>query len=227
MAKALQCPDCGTRHPVDEVAHLKTFRCHECRRLLKVPAAVAAEAAPKNGGGGGAESPKAAVKPSTRKAAAAGGAAGKAAKGQAKTPPSKRTASTELVTAAGAAGGKRVPPSQRGNAIADQTAKFRAVDAPAGAPSTRTRGGAGRAPRVSKWVRAAAWTVAVPLGLIPVLIAGRFAGVLSMDRAVDVFVGVGWGRFLPPLLLLPVWSAATATVAHLILERAGRNLPRR
>jgi hypothetical protein len=37
MARALQCPDCGHREPLDNVAATDQFRCHGCGRALKVP----------------------------------------------------------------------------------------------------------------------------------------------------------------------------------------------
>lgn len=106
-------------------------------------------------------------------------------------------------------GAQRTPPSQRGDAIAEQTAKLQAVRTPARSPVPRA-------------ARTVIWILAVPLGLVLVLVVGRFVGLLTIDRAVDVFVGVGWGRFVPPLLMLPVWAAATATVAHLLIEGIAR-----
>jgi hypothetical protein len=46
MARALQCPDCGWREPLDNVSHLAEFRCHGCGRALKVPAELQAPAPP-------------------------------------------------------------------------------------------------------------------------------------------------------------------------------------
>ena len=37
MARALQCPDCGHREPLDNVVDFDQFRCHGCGRALKVP----------------------------------------------------------------------------------------------------------------------------------------------------------------------------------------------
>lgn len=34
---ALQCPECGERHPLDGLGHSASFRCRGCQRLLKVP----------------------------------------------------------------------------------------------------------------------------------------------------------------------------------------------
>jgi hypothetical protein len=37
MAPVLQCPDCGTKHPLAAVPDVGTFRCSGCGRHLKVP----------------------------------------------------------------------------------------------------------------------------------------------------------------------------------------------
>ncbi|MCU1458080.1 MAG: hypothetical protein JWL73_2172, partial [Actinomycetia bacterium] len=39
MAKALQCPNCGHRHPLSDVADKSSFACVSCGQVLKVPAA--------------------------------------------------------------------------------------------------------------------------------------------------------------------------------------------
>jgi len=38
MAPVLQCPDCGTKHPLNEVPDAGAFACQGCGRSLKVPA---------------------------------------------------------------------------------------------------------------------------------------------------------------------------------------------
>jgi hypothetical protein len=46
MAPVLQCPDCGTKHPLANVPDAGTFACTGCGRMLKIPAfAPAAPAA--------------------------------------------------------------------------------------------------------------------------------------------------------------------------------------
>jgi hypothetical protein len=40
MAKALQCPACGNKHPISVLPDAPTFRCEQCGRALKVPAQV-------------------------------------------------------------------------------------------------------------------------------------------------------------------------------------------
>jgi hypothetical protein len=40
MAPVLQCPDCGTKHPLSSVPSEGSFPCKGCARVLKVPEAV-------------------------------------------------------------------------------------------------------------------------------------------------------------------------------------------
>ena len=40
MAKALECPACGARHPIDTLPDARTFRCDRCGQVLKVPDAI-------------------------------------------------------------------------------------------------------------------------------------------------------------------------------------------
>lgn len=49
MAPVLQCPDCGTKHPLASVPEAGTFACRGCGRTLKVP-----EVVPRTAGSGSA-----------------------------------------------------------------------------------------------------------------------------------------------------------------------------
>lgn len=46
MAPVLQCPDCGSKHPLGEVPESGAFPCKGCGRVLKVPARVSQSARP-------------------------------------------------------------------------------------------------------------------------------------------------------------------------------------
>ena len=46
MAPVLQCPDCGTKHPIDVASSAAAFRCNGCGRTLKVPEQFRSAAAP-------------------------------------------------------------------------------------------------------------------------------------------------------------------------------------
>jgi hypothetical protein len=46
MAPVLQCPDCGTKHPLGQVGDAVAFPCRGCGRVLKVPERVQRAAQP-------------------------------------------------------------------------------------------------------------------------------------------------------------------------------------
>lgn len=189
MARALQCPDCGNRHPLDSVGGGRTFRCHSCRRLLKVPRSLGSDVSP-NG-------------------------------------TASRGAATDVLDRSAASGpsssATKVPPSQRGgDAVAEQRRAARSSRGRDG----RAGGRHARSSPLPRTARAALWLVAVPAGLLPVLVVGRLTGLLSLDAGADVFIGAGWQRFVPVLVVLPLWSAVTATIAHLTIEGLGRVLRR-
>ena len=50
MAPVLLCPECGTKHPLDNVAADSAFPCSGCGRTLKVPAQAREMSAAKAGG---------------------------------------------------------------------------------------------------------------------------------------------------------------------------------
>ncbi|MGQ0805312.1 MAG: hypothetical protein ACT4PI_15790 [Actinomycetota bacterium] len=82
MAKALQCPACGSRHPLSDLPDAPTFRCSGCGRALKVPARVRpASARP----GAPSTSPRPSAPDRTATMPAGGGAA--AAAGGVAAPP--------------------------------------------------------------------------------------------------------------------------------------------
>ena len=43
MAPVLQCPECGTKHPLGDIGERTAFPCTGCGRQLKVPAAAHAK----------------------------------------------------------------------------------------------------------------------------------------------------------------------------------------
>src|SRR5262245_51259870 len=68
MAPVLQCPDCGTKHPLGQVQDSAAFPCDGCGRMLKVPtelrarrASDATQAMPRVPGSGAAPSAAAAA----------------------------------------------------------------------------------------------------------------------------------------------------------------------
>jgi len=65
--------------------------------------------------------------------------------------------------------------------------------------------------------RVIAWLVAVPIGLIVVVVPARKAGFLSGQRLLDVLVGTGWNRYWRVLAIAPAWALVTAVLVQLML----------
>jgi hypothetical protein len=62
------------------------------------------------------------------------------------------------------------------------------------------------------------WVVALPLGLVATVVPLGALGMLHIDQAIDIFAGAGPRRFAILLVVLPLWAAVSATLAHLVLE---------
>ena len=74
------------------------------------------------------------------------------------------------------------------------------------------------APRRPAWpFRLIAWLVALPIGLIAVVVPARRFGFLSGQRLLDVLVGTGWTRYWRVLVIAPAWALVTAVLVQLIL----------
>jgi hypothetical protein len=80
---------------------------------------------------------------------------------------------------------------------------------------------------VSRVVRALVWMVAFPIGFLVVVLPLRAIGLLDVNRAIDIFAGASIARFAVLLLMLPLWAAVSATLAHFSLEALGRGRGRR
>jgi hypothetical protein len=91
MAKALQCPSCGTKRMIDTLGGIESFDCATCGKVLKVPPDVAAQAPRANA----APAPSPAAAPSPVPAAAPARppvVASSAAPGAVPPPPRRRRA---------------------------------------------------------------------------------------------------------------------------------------
>jgi hypothetical protein len=67
-------------------------------------------------------------------------------------------------------------------------------------------------------VRAPVWAAAFGVGLVITAFVLRKMGILSVNAVIDLYAGTGLGRFGILLILLPMWAALSATIAHLSLE---------
>jgi hypothetical protein len=195
MAKALQCPNCGTKKRLDGLA-TDTFRCEQCGQVLKVP--LTAHRAPRPSasasppGGGAAPPPRRrAPSPASPPPAAA---------------PSPRTASPPVVAA---------PPRERDAG----TAVFPSGGGPAGPPPAPSRG-AGKPPRdaLPLAIRVGAWVLAVPIGLAIIGIPARILGYLTSQKLLDVIVKHNLSRFVPLVVIVVLWALATTVLVELFIE---------
>ena len=200
MAKALQCPSCGTKTSLDGV-DTDTFRCGQCGQVLKVP-------------------------PTARRPAAAG-AAGPAPRRRASMPddfgpsvePPPRPVSPPVVSAPVSA----PPPvvaSSRGTAMLTNR-----EGSPMAPPPSTGRGHAARPPRdaLPLALRLGAWMLAVPIGLAIVGIPARVLGYLTSQKLLDVFVKHTLARFVPLLVIVVLWALATTVLVEIFVE-GGRSI---
>jgi hypothetical protein len=198
MAKALQCPSCGTKKRLDGLA-TDTFRCENCGQVLKVPPV----ARPARGGGSSSPPPRggAAAPPPRRRAAPPDSSPAPTGR-----PPSPAPAVPPVVTTptSGPPGGTVVFPAGGGPAV------------PPAAPAR----GAGKPPRdaIPLWVRVGAWVLAVPIGLALVGVPARILGYLTSQRLLDVIVKHNLSRFVPLLVIVVLWALATTVLVEIFIE---------
>jgi hypothetical protein len=76
---------------------------------------------------------------------------------------------------------------------------------------------AGR-PVLPTGIRVPVWAAAFGVGLVITSFVLRKIGILSVNSIIDLYAGTGLGRFGILLILLPMWAALSATIAHLSLE---------
>ena len=210
MASGLQCPGCGHVHPsgLPEIARGDaTFRCYGCYRMLSVP----------DGWSG---------RPTARSATP----------GMTPTEDAPPGAGTRDARNARLAGRGRL----RGSALADPSTapptdppaqRPPTASAGAAAPGTTATTGAPRRTMVGRLefrrpgppvlpakIRAPVWAAAFGVGLVITAFVLRKMGILGVNEIIDLYAGTGLGRFGILLILLPMWAALSATIAHLSLE---------
>ncbi len=190
MARALQCPACGTTKQLDGVT-ADTFRCEECGQVLKVPTAARA-------GAGGGE--PAAPPPRRRPSPAAPTSDAPAPPRRNPTPPEPVIATPPTVTASRAAAPPRGrPPAGSGGEPAPPTRK----------PPRNT---------LPLWMRIGVWVLAVPIGLVIVGVPARSLGYLTSQKLLDVFVKHSLSRFVPLLVIVVLWALATTILVEVFVE---------
>jgi hypothetical protein len=218
MAKALQCPSCGTKKRLDTLPDGGSFRCEQCGQVLKVPPGIQASHA--------SGAPAAPVgPPPARRPASSGGA----------PPPTPRRRSRPTMTAGGAAagaGGTAVlstdPPVVAPTPIPPIAAGGRGT--PERGRSTPAPGREGKASRRDALplpLRILAWLVALPLGLAIVGLPARKAGYLSSQKLLDVIVKSDLTRFVPILVIVVLWALVSALLVTVFVEGGRRLMLRR
>ncbi len=187
MAPILQCPDCGTKHPLGQVPSQGAFPCAGCGRVLKVPEAVGQRAAaPPNPapGSGPAPAPAPAPAPGPRPVPVASAVS---------NPSAPFTA--EPAAPVGVRGPRTGPP------IDEQAL---------GALAPKDRRPVARLGSVPWWMRLLLWFVAIPLGFLVVFLIARAFGAFTTNQLSDVFLADNTARFWPVARLLPFVALATA-----------------
>jgi hypothetical protein len=212
MAKALQCPTCGHRQRLDEVAaDVATFRCSQCDRLLKVPSSVRPAAAPT-------------AAPASARASETGSAPrSRATQG---APAAGRATKVAPDAAPRSAPPERLPGPPVAPAGADATPSGAIATAVHARPGTDGRR---REPVVVQgdlgvpWViRAVVWAVSLGIGFVVVLLIARSAGYVTFDAATDVIADDGITRYRVPASFALGWALVSALLAHLGIEGLAR-----
>ena len=192
MAPVLLCPECGTKHPLDNVTANSAFPCSGCGRTLKVPAQAREMAS-------AAGAPAAPVPPVAPPPASPlvpplvvpiPDAEPHATHVLAAVPPEPPPVAT-------------APPLGAPQGIAALDLAREPQEAPAPKPPPN-----GTVP--AAWIRFLLWFVAVPLAFLIVFGLARAMGLLTTTDITDVALAEGWRRFWPIIRLLPFVAIVTA-----------------
>ena len=225
MAKALQCPTCGTKKRIDALADGASFRCEQCGQVLKVPPGLQARPKPGTPKPGtpksGAVVPPAAT---PRQPATSGGA----------PPPAPRRRSRPTMTAGGVAAGaggtavlSSAPAPDPAPRVSSPVAVPSSGAVPVGGGAARAARGVGGREALPLPLRILAWLVALPLGLAIVGIPARKAGYLSSQKLLDVIVKSDMSRFVPIVVIIILWALVSAALVTLFVEGGRRVMARR
>ena len=203
MAKALQCPNCGTKKRLDGLG-TDTFQCENCGQVLKVPPAARRAPEPKAPASSPARTAGTGAPPPRRRPVTPD------ASPSSPEPPPRPAPTAPVVAPSPAA----PPPAGRG-----ATAVFPAGGG-AKVPQAVPPRGAGKPPRDSLplAVRIGAWLLAVPVGLAIIGIPARVLGYLTSQKLLDVIVKHNVSRFVPLLVIVVLWALATTVLVEVFIE---------
>jgi hypothetical protein len=209
MASGLQCPGCGHVHPagLPEIARGDaTFRCYGCYRMLSVPDGWSGRPTARSSTPGMTPTEDAPPGAGTRDARNARLAGRGRLRGTALTEPSTEGTPTEFT--------RHVPPIAAGSAPRRATG----TGVPRRTMVGRLELRRPEPPVLPARIRFPVWAAAFGAGLVITAFVLRKIGILSVNAVIDLYAGIGLGRFGILLVLLPMWAALSATMAHLALE---------
>ncbi|MFM8236486.1 MAG: hypothetical protein ACKOBG_01830 [Actinomycetota bacterium] len=198
MAPALQCPDCATKHRLDDVPEAGTFGCRGCGRLLKVPGGRAvgspapAAPAPLPVVSPPAPEPTPVIAPPTAPEVPS-----------VVDPPAERVLASAVAGTTGAPVAATVPPPR-----SEATAVLPETVDPTQTPERAKR-------RVAWWLVLCLWIVALPAGFLIVFLVARLTGLFTSDQLSDIFLASGFDRFWPLARLVPLVALVTALIVQI------------
>jgi len=227
MARALECPACGSRTSLQSLPDAPTFKCERCGQVLKVPSEARPAAAKSTAAKPPAQKPPPAKQPPVPPAR--GGA------GSPAPPPRRGTPAGAVSSAATAAAvsatvnqGDPVPsapsPTRRERREGTSAAPPGPADAakrgatPTSVTDTRAK--------VRWYWRLLAWVVAVPVGFLLTAYPAYHFKWIKKNDLLDVFVGTGTSRYTRLIVLTLGWALVTALLVQLFVE-GGRWVARR
>ena len=183
MAPVLLCPECGTKHPLENIGTRSAFPCTGCGRTLKVPAVAKVAAT---------DQPPPVPPPADDLPWPVASAPGPVVPDS--DPHATQTIASAIAPVVPPVGEPLAPP----------------VGAP-GAPAPARAGGIGAEDLIPpRGIRFLLWLVAVPLAFLIVFTLARAVGLLTTNEVTDVALAEGWSRFWPIIRLLPFVALATA-----------------
>lgn len=210
MASGLQCPGCGHVHPagLPEIARGDaTFRCYGCYRMLSVPDGWSGRPTARSSTPGMTPTDEAPAGAGTRDARNARLAGRGRLRGSALTEAATGAPPTDLAPP--------LPPAgPAGSAAGGATA----TGAPRRMMVGRLELRRPDPPNLPAGIRFPVWAAAFGISLVVTAFVLRKVGILSVNAIIDLYAGTGLGRFGILLILLPMWAALFATIAHLSLE---------
>lgn len=218
MASGLQCPGCGHVHPagLPEIARGDTtFRCYGCYRMLSVPDGWSGRPPARSSTPGITPTEGAPPGAGTRDARSARLASRGRLGGSALTEPSTDGPPAEFPP-------QLQPIAPAGSASRGATATGAARRTMVGRLELSRPG----PPVLPAGIRVPVWAAAFGVGLVITAVVLRKIGILSVNAVIDLYAGSGLGRFGILLILIPMWAALTATIAHLSLEALAKRRSR-